>query len=131
MKREKLEKALELQKEKDFPLQGDELEEAQELVNNIANTQRKIADLKMYVERDKEHLRDMMIAHNVQEVWASKGRAKIAVTDVTKIVKDKVLAVIGEFRRGEREDLEFDDVSVTKTQETFRVISHNIVEDDI
>ena len=131
MKREKLEKALELQKEKDFPLQGEELEEAQQLINNIASTQRKIADLKLYIESDKERLKDMMIAHNVDEVWATKGRARVGVSDVTKIVRDKVLAVIDEFRRGEREDLEFKDVSVTQTQETFRVIAHNVEGDEM
>lgn len=131
MKREKLEKVLKLQMEKDFPLQGEELKEAQQLINNIASTQRKIADLKLYIESDKERLKDIMITHNVDEVWATKGRAKVSVSDITKIVKDKVLAVIDEFRRGEREVLEFKDVSVTKSQETFRVIPHNVEGDDI
>lgn len=132
MKREKLETVLEAQFKtlvEQGKLDASELEEIQDKIVQAVETQAKINALKLYVESYKEEVKEFMLEHNIPIIYSSKGKAVHKVADSTTIKKDLVLMVIDEFRTGERDTLDYEDVTETKTMESFSIRPISIKEE--
>lgn len=124
MKQSQLEKLLEAQEVElvqNKELDADKLAEICDLIDATIEVQVKIRNLKQYVDGQKEDIRKYMEKNNIGVIHTHKAKAINKVADVTSINKDLVLAVIDEFRTGERDSLEFEDVAVTKEQKQFSV----------
>lgn len=129
MKREDLAQILKEQDGRlleDLKLNAEQYEEIQGTISSLVAVQNKIKSLKSYKEQYMEDIAYYMASNNLDELYSKDGRASMRESDITSIKKDLVLMVINEFRNGERDSLDFEDISETKSQVRFIVKPLNV-----